>query len=268
MKNVLLILLVMSSVGQTFGSEKIDEVIVLKAMIPVLQNDLLRYCEKEYIDFLNNDYGIRCDYNEPLIRVSYNDNSQNKVIVPITFIPFKYFLDNSSKQHNNIGSFKQPDAELLSCSNQCKEETNRFRIELVTDFGNKTPQELLSEFRKKPQCAVGSSVDKKDNRLSWGDPYEVEKELCDVGIIYQLEGQSNWETIKLPNLTMSRFRHKYVQGIKGYFGEEVEEEIRQYEKAMQTALFYSRIKKLFGVSIVAIIAYILYQKFYNTAELI
>ncbi len=269
MKNILFAIAVLGGyVGLAMGSEKDDGVIVFKAAITALQNNPLRYCQKEYIDFLNKDYGIQCAYNEPLIGVSYQQNSQSKLIERITFIPFKYFLDNSGKQQNNSSSFKQCDVELLSCSNQSAEEKNKFRIVLGTDFNNKTPQDLLNEFKEIPQCALGSYFDKKSDMLSWRDPYEVEKELCSDDVIRQIEGKGGWEKIEWAHGKMERFRHKYAQGINGYFGEEVKEKIRQDHKAMQTALFYSRIRKLFGFSIAAIIAYLLYQKLYNTVELI
>ncbi len=265
MKNLLVFLFMSGFVGQVFGSEKSEEIIVFKAALTEFWNNPLRYCEKEYVDFLNNNYGIECAYNEPFIGVSYQQNSQNELIQRITFIPFKCFIDNSIKQHNNISSFKQFDAELLSCSNQGVAEKNKFRIELVTDFAKTTPQDLLNEFKERPQCALGNCFNKLNDIAAWMDISEVEKELCNAGIICKRGGVGGFIKFESQNGMARRWIHEYVQGINGYFGEEVKEEIRQDYEAMKTALFYSRIKKLFGASIAAIIAYVLYKKLYAAA---
>jgi hypothetical protein len=261
MKNLLLMMVVVSSfVGQLFCSEKNDEVIVFRANITELWNNPLRYCEEEYVDFLNNHCGIQCTYNEPFVGVSYWQNSQNELIERITFIPLRYFMQDDKDPRESV-NFKKLDSILLSRSRQDTAE-KKFRIELGTDFNNAKPQDMLNEFKEKPQCAQGNNFDKKGNLLAYMDVDAVEDELCKKMIICKNENEGYFVEIEEKNIKGRCWKHIYVQGPNGYFGEEIKEE----QKAEATALFYSRCKKLFGCSLAAVfLMYVLYKKFYVTA---
>ncbi len=271
MKNVLLKLLVLSGcVGQVFGSEKNDEIVIFDAHVGRLTYNPLRYCDKKYIDFLNNEYGIQCQQNEPFLMIYYQwtrgeksrwaseeEQSLQKFLDPITLVPYRYFMkDNIDPRKSNV-SFKERHDELLSCSKQFEGMENGFKIQLNTSFDKMDPQVFLNQFKEMPCCEPGHIENEGSVVLTIVPTKDLEKELCDAGIICKRELREAG--------THKEHLQEYAQGINGYFGKEVKEEIRQDYKAIKTALFYSRIKKLFGASIVGIIAYVLYQKFYAAA---
>ena len=144
---------------------------------------------------------------------------------------------------NDKSHFKVPGDELFSFVKNIEGEDITFIVILESFFGDRNPQDDIDEFRKVALC-----------------PFDDEEELCNAGIICRKELREAGA-----RKSGGDSKQKYAQGINGYFGEEVKEEIRQDYKAIKTALFWSRIRKLFGVSIAAIIAYVLYQKFHVTA---
>lgn len=265
MIHMLLIVFGLSSlIAPVFGSEKGDEITIFRADVGTLNHNPLRYCDREYVDFLKNIYGISCEYNEPFLWVNHRPVSEERqslrkeLVERITFVPFRYFMKDDNDPRDSV-SFKQSNNILLSCSKLFTTTKNKFQIQLVSDFGDKNPQDLLEQFKEIPRCALGNCFNEEGSMLMFVDETDVEKELCDADIISKKEGLSYFETVKGKNMTKTVLRHKYRQGPNGYFGEAVKAE----QKVKEQALFFSRCKKFCGISITAILMYILYNKFYT-----
>jgi hypothetical protein len=259
MKRAFLILFMFGGYfSQVLGSEKNDEITVFKADVGRLNLNPLRYCDKQYIDFLNNHYGMQCKYNEPFLRVYHKSvpeerqSLQKELVEPITFVPFRYFMKDDRDSKSSV-AFKQHNSILLSCSRLFTVTKNRFQIQLKSDFGEMNPQHLLEQFKKTPRCEPGHILDEKGKLLVFVDTTELNKELCREDIVRPVGEFYGYACGK----------QQYEQWINGYFGDEIKTE----QKVKEQALFYSRIKKLLCCSsLAAIIMYTLYQKFYATAS--
>jgi hypothetical protein len=259
---VLMFFGLLSFVGPVFGSEKNDEITIFKANIGTLNANPLRYCDKEYIDFLNNHYDMQCKYNEPFLRVYHpwvreeQQDLQNTLVKPITFVPFRYFMNDNTDPRNSNVCFKKRGAELLSCSRLFIVTKNKFQIKLTSDFGEMDPKALLEQFKKTPRCEPGNIYNEKGRLLVFIDTEDLEKELCEAGIIRSVGKFYGY----------GHLSQLYEQWINGYFGDEIkaeQEEMRAAEEAERSVLLYSRLKKLFAGSIAAIIMYVLYKQFYK-----
>ncbi|HEX4069247.1 MAG TPA: hypothetical protein VHX42_04060 [Candidatus Babeliales bacterium] len=255
MKYFLNILFLMSFAGSVVGSEKRNEIIVFKANVGTLNANPLRYCDKKYIDFLNDQYGMQCKYNEPFLRVFHPTIPQEtqefhlkkEFIEQITFVPYKCFMYND-KDPRESDRFKQSGTVLLSFFKEVQNENRQIQIQLTSDFETMKPKILLQQFKEMPQCNPGNIFNENGDLLVFVDTTDLEKELCEADIVQKVGRDYGY----------GHGKQKYEQWVNGYFGEEIKAKQR-------AALFYSRLKKLCGFSIAAIIAYLVYQKFYATA---
>lgn len=235
MKYHLLTVLVLSSfVGQVLCSEKEDGIITFKAHVGRLNTNPLRYCDKKYIDFLNTDYGIQCDYNEPFLMIYFpwhrgrndrwaSEEEQNlrKIVEAITFVPYKYFMNDNADPRNSNVCFKKHNVELLSCSKQFAGMENGFRIQLNSDFAEMDPKNLLHQFKEVPRCEPGHV---EGGLLIVVSTEDLEKELCDAGIICKVGHDYGY----------GHDQQKYEQGRNSYFGDEVIKKIEAKNQEIST----------------------------------
>lgn len=250
-------------IGQVLGSEKNDEIITFKANVGTLNDNPLRYCDSTYVDFLRNDYGIQCKYNEPFLMIHFSlwtrgikasyisteEQALREVVEPITFVPYRYFIKNDTDPKADGVSFKQQNDILLSFSKLVNTD-RKFQMQLDSDFEDFDPHVLLKQFKENPRCEPGNILNERGSLLAYVDTTKVEKELCDAGIILLVVKNSYKDG-----------KPQYEQWVNGYFGDEIRTEIKE-----KVALFYSRLKTLFfGGSIAAILAYVFISKFYATA---
>lgn len=268
------ILILISFVGQVFGSEKV----LLNALI----SDHLEYFYvKNVQDF--EKFNLEVKSNDPFLWIWLvpHENDQlcygdlgiegrfgceakyieigliaNDLLLSVSRIPLRYVLTDDA---NN---FKCKGDTLFSFTREVTEKPFEFIIKLNSEFTN-TPAEAIKRFRDWPK--IHSIKDKQDK-------YEKDKEeLIKQGVVAVIDDTSVLHCVNLCD--------GITHGPNSYFGDEVikerevkkqvfleqeqkREEIRQSKR--QSKLFYSRIKKFCGISITAILMYVLYQKFYTT----
>jgi len=98
---------------------------------------------------------------------------QNTLVKPITFVPFRYLMNDNTDPRNSNVCFKKPGAELLSCSRLFIVTKNKFQIKLTSDFGDVNPQDLLQKFKKQPKCEPGNIVNERVKLLVFVDTTDL-----------------------------------------------------------------------------------------------
>ena len=202
---------------------------------------LLCYSDSSNINFLKDKFDIHCDDSEPFIRIQYLQTHPHQEVFktlyidPITSIPLKCFLvGDMIKKEGNV--FKDNDSTLLSFPDLDKKAHIKLHTDLKEGFGGRTGdaalEDLLQRFK---QTAL----------IQW-DPLE-KHELLKTELLKK-------------NIVAYDSDRIIIHGPKGYFGEPIKTE----QTVQEQALFYSRLKKLFGCSVAIIIMYALYKQFYAT----
>ena len=130
---------------------------------------------------------------------------------------------------NDNFRYKSVGDVLFSFNRNIEKEDITFMVILETIFKDRNPQDDIDLFRKKALCPLG-----------------YERELCEKGIMRKVGQDYGFDD----------YKQQYEHWLNSYFGDEI--------KAEQKTLF---IKKLLccGSLAVAILMYVLYQKFYTTA---
>ena len=204
---------------------------------------LLCYSDKKYIDSLKQNYGVECNYNEPLIRMRGTSQGSQKLqnlkeqfIDPLTLVPARCFIvGDAIKKDGNV--FKPKNATLFLFS--VEGEKKPIHIKLDTDLVDLVSinkdrnvgnfEELMERFKTTFLWIYEPGGKKKVTVEEYAD---LKKELIEAKIITSDE------------------KH----GPNSYFAEEIKAD-----------LLYFRFKTLFCCSsiIAAIIMYALYKNFYN-----
>jgi hypothetical protein len=174
---------------------------------------------------------------------------RNQLSKSITFIPLKFF----AKYQNDTYVFKQQNSELFYFLTTVGNEKKKIQLILDVDLSNKKFSDWVGQFFNEPQCVSGDNI----------------QELCEKDIIKKSACPLSW--VKQMDMQFEgKSSERYVQGSKGFFEktlkEQQEKEQKQKKEAdRQKSLFYSRLKKLCGYSLVVILMYALYQKLYAIA---
>lgn len=269
MRYLLLMLFVMSGfVGHVFGSEKESAITSFKVSGFILENNHpLYYRDSKYIDGFKKKCGVECPDNECFVQVSYSslvfqeqDGLQDEYSKSIAFIPLRYFYN------------KQKGSEVLSFSTTSGNEEKKIQLILDVDIDKKNFEGWITSFSNKPQWTS------EDNVQELCKKNIMQKHIAQhpfaqhpLSFVEQLDIHFESFIQKSDMQPEDKMSYTYVHGSKGFFAETLKkraEELKnsQEEELKQKAkLWASRLKKLFGCSIAAILVYILCQKFYATA---
>jgi hypothetical protein len=172
-----------------------------------------------------------------------------KTLHPQNIIPLRYFLTDT-EQFKNKGDI------LFKFTEKIEKDEIFFEVKLGEDLSNIDAQKIITQFCNSNAQHITSDRDElqKNAIIDYVQGYRYNSGSFKHGALsYKVELDS-----------------KKLQEKADASRKKNEEEKKQKEQqAQEKAVLYSKIKKtLFGGSIAAIIAYLLYQKFYNTAELI
>lgn len=262
--------------GTVFGSEQPDDKIMITVNVGTLKSNPLLYCDKKYIDSINTEYGITCQYNEPFLPI-YDCHSKDKRIINIRFKELigKGVIDDEKDPEKKAALVKKFDEYLeqlkidpvrngiFDTFEQLKCVTHLpFRFFLINSkLAFKQKNERLFSFsreieNKKYLFGVQSTVDFGDcspntlfepfkenpqctiggDRLAYVDTAPLEKELLVNGIFAIING-------------------KTVHGPKGYFPSQ------ELESIKKSPSYFSYLKKPFFCLVWLGMLFVIYKKY-------
>jgi hypothetical protein len=212
----------------------------------------------------NSPCFINCEYRSEDLRTNLDDmldsiiqssnmNTEDDYkqyrLLSNSIIPLRYFLTDT-EQFKNKGDI------LFKFTEKIEEDEIFFEVKLGEDLSNIDAQKIITQFCNSNAQHITSDRDElqKNAIIDYVQGYRYNSGSFKHGALsYKVELDS-----------------KKLQEKADASRKKNEEEKKQKEQqAQEKAVLYSKIKKtLFGGSIAAIIAYLLYQKLYNTAELI